>query len=121
MTQLAVEWLLEELRGVVECPVVTLVPRKAVELFVRVDAAAITAKAPTLQSGLVAIQVYGADLEAVIDTIQTIRLHLIDGAFHRSDKLLGWDEEAGPHDFPDPDTPDIFRWQITGELFTTLT
>ncbi len=121
MSTLAAEWLIQELRNVVECPVVTLVPRKTTPLFVRVDAAASTARSPATQSGLVAIQVYAHDLDEAIETILKIRIYLENENFSVDSKILGWDEEAGPHHFPDPDAPDIYRWQITGELFTTLT
>lgn len=121
MATLAVEWLMAELRDIVTCPVVTLVPRKATPLFVRVDSGAFTAQSPATQSGLVAIQVYGHDIDRAIDTLLKVRMHLLGENFAHSSKLMGWDEEAGPHDFPDPDTPDIYRWQFTGELITTLT
>ena len=121
MIQLAAEWLLDELRGVVDCPVVTLVPRKAHPLFVRVDSAAFTAVSPASQVGLAAVQVYGSDLDQVVDTLLTIRMHLFNGVYDNDEKLLGWEEEAGPHLYPDPDIPDKHRWQITGQLITTLT
>lgn len=119
--RLSVEWLLEELRGVAGCPVVTLVPRKDTRIFVRVDAGAFTAASPASQAGLVALQVYGDDLDEVVELILPLREYLLDGVFHNDTKLLGWEEEAGPHIFPDPDIPDKHRWQITGQLTTTLT
>lgn len=119
--QLSVEWLLEELRGVADCPVVTLVPRKATPLFARVDVGAFTATSPASQSGLVALQVYGDDLDETVELTLSLREYLLDGVFHNDAKLLGWEEEAGPHIFPDPDIPDKHRWQITGQLTTTLT
>lgn len=121
MTQLATEWLLGELRHVTDRPVVTLVPRKATPLLVRVDAGAFTATSPASQAGLVALQVYGDDLDETVDLILSLREYLLDGVFHNDAKLLGWEEEAGPHVFPDPDIPDKHRWQITGELTTALT
>ena len=119
--RLSVEWLLEELRGVAGCPVVTLVPRKATPLFIRVDIGAFTATSPASQAGLVALQAYGDDLDEAVDLILSLREYLLDGVFHNDAKLLGWEEEAGPHIFPDPDIPDKHRWQITGQLTTTLT
>lgn len=112
---------MDELRAVVDCPVVTLVPRKATPLFVRVDVGTFTATSPASQAGLVALQVYGDDLDETVDLILLLRGYLLDGVFHNDAKLLGWGEDAGPHIFPDPDIPDKHRWQITGELTTTLT
>lgn len=121
MIHLATEWLLDDLRSRVDCPVVTLVPRKATPLFIRVDSGAFTATSPASQAGLVALQVYGDDLDEVVDLILSLRMYLLDEVFTDDIKLLGWEEEAGPHVFPDPDIPDKHRWQITGQLITTLT
>lgn len=116
-----VERLIAALEPWLSVPVVTKVPREPPELFVRLDAGAPRAVTPATDNTLVAVQVYGADQDEVVDKILVLRLMLLDGVYVSDPNIVWWAEEAGPHEFPDPDDAAIFRWQLTGILTTTLT
>lgn len=117
---LAVEHLLTALRAVAGVPVFTLVPRyEAPAVFVRVDAAAPRMVSPVSEESLVAVQVYG-DEESVIELILKLRKYLNDRVYAGNPRIVWWEEQAGPHPFPDPDTDNYSRWQLTGLLTSTL-
>lgn len=104
-----------------EAPISTKVPRNPPDLFVRLDPSAPRMTGPTSQDSLMAVQVYGRDQEDVINVIGAIRFLLVDEIYALDQKIIWWSEESGPHEFPDPDTAEFFRWQTTGVLTTTLT
>lgn len=65
------------------------------------------------------VQVYSADMGVAIDLFDVLQPQLENMPV--VDPLVsGWVEQTGPYEFPDPDIP-MFRWQLTGELFHTLT
>lgn len=116
-----VERLLHAIEQVTEVPVATLVPTRPPSLFIRLDAGSSRASTVTTDETLIAVQVYGKDQDEVIDTLGFMRFFLLDEVYVRNRKIVWWDEESGPHEFPDPDGTDFFRWQLTGNLTTTLT
>ena len=103
-------------RGVADAPVVSKVPRNRPGLFVRVDQAAPRVLSPVHQRARVIVQVYGHDLDEVMGLAYELRARLVDVSAHHA-LAYGCDEVDGPHDVPDPDVPDCFRWQITGLLY----
>lgn len=117
---LAVEHLLAAIRVVTDVPVFTLVPRyDPPDVFIRVDAGAPHKLSPVHEESLIAVQVYGPE-DTVIHLILMIREHLNQRVYAGNPHILGWEEEAGPHPFPDPDTDNYSRWQLTGLLTSTL-
>lgn len=102
-----------------ECPVVSKVPFDRPDFFIRVDQGTPQAFGPSQDSTLIIVQVYGVDLDLVIDTIGQIRKFLRFEVEHPN--VLGFTEDGGPVEFPDPDLPAVFRWQTSGDLFTDLT
>lgn len=96
------------------------VPMDRPDLFVRVDQGAPFMPNPITETNIVFVQVYGEDLEEVLDLIGAVRelladLDMID------DRVQGWAETEGPHEYPDPDLQQAIRWQLAGELsFTHL-
>ena len=116
-----VERLIAALEPRLSVPVVTKVPRDPPALFVRLDAAAPRSVTPVTDDTLIAVQVYGADQGEVVDTLLALRFVLMDEVYASDPKIVWWAEEAGPHEFPDPDDGATFRWQFTGILTTTLT
>lgn len=117
----SVERLIAALKTRLDVPVATKVPMKPPDLFVRLDPSSPKATSPVAEDTLIAVQVYGQDQEKVINLIGAIRLLLMDEVFTQDPKIVWWQEETGPHDFPDPDNADVYRWQMTGVLTTTLT
>lgn len=107
-------------RSVVECPVYSKVPMTRPELFVRVDQGAPVPYGPSQERTVIIVQVYGLDPEAVIETIGACREYMRFQIQRNIDGVLGYDEMGGPVEFPDPDIPATFRWQITGQLYTDL-
>jgi len=98
----------------------TLVPMEHPSLFVRVDFGSGRADTPITETRLVAIQVYGDNMNNVVDLAYNLRMFLMDRVYATNPKIVWWDEQAGPHEFPDPDLETVFRWQITGNLTLTL-
>lgn len=99
----------------------TLVPMDMPDLFIRVDFGSGRADTPITETRLVAVQVYGTDLDEVVELAYNIRMFLIDRVYATNPKIVWWNEQAGPHEYPDPDLEAVFRWQITGNLTLTLT
>lgn len=103
----------------VPCPVVSKVPASRPDTFVRVDMAAPNRRNLIQYGTLMIVQVYSVDLGTAIDLFDVI----IPQLEHMSavDPLVsGWEELTGPHELPDPDI-DQHRWQLTGQLYHTLT
>lgn len=115
-----IELVQRGVRRVVTAPVVSKVPNPRPLLFVRVDSSTSRALSPVHAQGLVIIQVYGTDLEKVLTTIASCRVYLTDRIYADDPLVLGWEEHNLVH-FPDPDIPDIHRWQLTGQLIYSLT
>ena len=116
-----VEHLLSALRDVLEVPIYTKVPRKPPDLFLRLDVTGNEAQSPVSQDTNIAVQVYGTDQDETINMLGALRFVLMDEIYTRSPKILWWQESSGPVEFPDPDTDNHYRWQLTGTLTTTLT
>lgn len=102
------------LRPQLSCPVVSKVPAKRPDLFVRVDSGAPNQDTLISTQTLMIIQVYGTDLEQVLHTIDQAQeaMALID----LKDAVLGWEPQTREVEFPDPDLVDWHRWQFTGWL-----
>ncbi|MDO5535372.1 MAG: hypothetical protein Q4F65_12065, partial [Propionibacteriaceae bacterium] len=87
------------------------------EKFLRLDQGAATRINLVQDSTLVIIQVYGPDgaFDEVLGVVEKLREWLfdVDGA-HPS--VFGWEETQGPMEFPDPDLPEVIRWQFAGHL-----
>lgn len=115
----AAEILCAALREGLGVPVVTKVPRTRPGLYVRVDVSAPRPLSPVHESAFVIVQVQGHDLEQVLDTLTNARWFLRDDLQHPL--VFGWQEQAGPVDFPDPEVPTEPRWQITGEIYYSTT
>lgn len=107
------------LRDNMTVPVVHKVPRPRPDLFVRVDQAAPRRITPVTDMTTVFIQVYGPTLDDAVDLIDVIRERCFDLDV-LDDRVLGWSEDSGPVDFPDPDIPDVTRWQFIGTLTQAL-
>lgn len=99
----------------------TKVPMKRPDMFIRVDFGAGKTLTPASERRLVAVQIYGKNPTQVTELAYKLRLFLMDSVYTHSDKVLWWDEQAGPHEWPDPDLTTTHRWQITGDLYLTLT
>lgn len=98
----------------VGCPVVSKVPMRRPGVFVRVDMAA-PRRINLIQYRVqIIIQVYGDELEEVLDTMWRVQsqLEVLDVV---DPVVCGWDEITGPVEFADPDIAQ-HRWQMTGEL-----
>lgn len=110
------EHIAPALRVLTGIEVVSKVPMDRPDLFVRIDQGVPVAKSPGTEEATVAIQVYGTDLERVLTVIHQIRFFMLDKVYSDVPQVYDWDEIQGPHDFPDPDLTDVFRWQISGTL-----
>lgn len=103
-------------RLVTDVPVVSKVPMERPPLFVRVDQAAPRVLSPVHQRCRVMVQVYGQDLEEVLELSDQLRRQLEDFDMCH-DRAFGSEEIDGPVDFQDPDSPEIQRWQITALIY----
>lgn len=112
---------LESLHRELGVKVFTKVPMKRPNTFIRVDLGPGKNASPVAEQRLVAVQVYSTDVETVTDLVYKTRFYLMDRVYQDSPKVLWWEEESGPHEWPDPDLTSVFRWQITGNLTLTLT
>ena len=101
-----------------DCPVVSKVPTERPSLFVRIDMGAPDRISLVQYRTQIIVQVYGDDLEQVLQTIFNLQPQL-ETMDMRDPLVSGWDESTGPVDFADPDIPQ-YRWQLTGDLYTTL-
>lgn len=99
-------------------PVVSKVPMERPPLFIRVDMGAPQRTSLIQYRTLIIVQVYGDDLDQVLDLLFALQpaLEYMDVV----DPLVsGWEEDTGPVEFPDPDISQ-FRWQLTGNLYHTI-
>lgn len=101
-------------------PVFSKVPTERPVLFCRVDQGTPRMVNPITEQSIVFIQVYGGELEEVLDHIGAIRNHFRDLDTHDL-RVQGWEEAEGPHEVPDPDLSEVVRWQIAGVLSYTIT
>ena len=115
----AIEVIQRDLRPLVKAPIVSKVPTNRPDLFVRVDQGTPKRINPITDENIVFVQVYGVDLEQVLDLIGALQeyLFLIDV---RDPFVQGWVETEGPHEYPDPDLSGVHRWQMAGTLATTI-
>ena len=102
------------LRPRVSCPVVSKVPAKRPDLFVRVDSGAPNQDTLVSSETLIIVQVYGVDLEQVLATIEEAQNIL--ATIDTQPAVLGWEQETREVEFPDPDLVGCHRWQFTGWL-----
>lgn len=116
----SIEPLIDALSERFDVFVTVKVPEERPSLFVRLDASSPKAVSPVVEETLIAVQVYGQDLEEVLALIQQIRFFLLDEIYSHAPDVIWWQEEAGPHDFPDPDIQPEHRWQLTGIISTPL-
>ncbi len=116
-----VEILQSALRESLNAPIYTKVPMRPPGLFVRLDVTSNEMTTPNSQDTTIAVQVYGANHEEVINLLGALRFVLADEIYARNPKILWWQEVSGPMEFPDPDTDNHHRWQLTGTMTTTLT
>ena len=116
----ALEMAIGHIRSLVNVPVVSRVPTDRPATFVRVDQGTPYMPNPITETNIVFVQVYGTDLETVLGHIGAIRTYLWDLDAIDA-RVQGWEETEGPHDYPDPDLPGVYRWQLSGELSFTHT
>lgn len=114
------ERLLAAIRDEFGVKAATKLPRDYAGLFVRVDPSGPRPLSPVSEESLTAVQVYGDDLEEVLDLIYRLRFFLQDDVYTRDVNILWWGETTGPHEFPDPDTTGLHRWQLIGLLTTAM-
>lgn len=96
------------------------VPAKRPGLFCRVEQGTPRRLNPITEENVIFIQVYGGDLEEVLAHIGAIRGYFTDlDSFDL--RVQGWEETEGPHEWPDPDLTDVYRWQLAGKLSFTYT
>lgn len=121
----ATDFALCALRELADAPSYTKVPRKRPERFIRVDQAPPVRYSPVSDRALVIVQLYAprtADgVDWVVAESHRLRGELVHNMQRFSPLALGWDEVQGPHEFPDPDLPDVVRWQFSGNLYYTPT
>ena len=105
-----------------EVPAFTRVPMDRPGLFIRVDSGAPFALSPVQDRTVIIVQVYGDEdhYEDVIELIGRVREFMRWGITQLDEDIQGWDELSGPVEFPDPDVGSLFRWQLTGQLYTTV-
>lgn len=115
----AIEIVQSYLRPQVSVPVVSKVPERRPEAFIRVDQAAPRRTTLVTDKSLVIIQAYAQDVDQCVKLIQQAREALF--GIEYEDHVIDWDEQVGPVEFPDPDTSCIHRWQFTGFLTQALT
>ena len=116
-----VEHLLTALRKVLDVPIYTKVPMHPEDLFLRLDVTSNEMTSPSSQETTIAVQTYGVDQDDTINLMGALRFILADEIYARNPKILWWEELTGPVEFPDPDTDNHYRWQLTGTMTTTLT
>ena len=111
----AIEVVQQFLRPRVSVLVTSKVPRHRPKVFIRVDQASPVRTNLVTDRTLVIIQVYATKVDECVDLIQQIREEMF--GIDMLDNVFDWDEQAGPVEFPDPDTKNIIRWQFTGFLY----
>lgn len=110
----SIEVVANWLRPRLTCPVVSKVPTERPDLFVRVDSGAPSQDTLISSETLIIVQVYGTDLEMVLDTIFKAQTALT--TIDTQPAVLGWEQETREVEFPDPDLVACHRWQFTGWL-----
>lgn len=100
-------------------PVVTKVPMQRPGVFVVVTNPALHRHNLITDRALVIVQVYAPTRGQAVDLIGRLREALIDIDAH-IDGVFGWQEQAGPVEFADPDCPEIARYQLSGYLLQAL-
>lgn len=111
-----IEIVMHAIAHAVDLPVFSKVPKNRPDRFIRVDQGTPAMLSPTHDEVPVMVQVYSLDLEEAIETAHAVRelLSVIEG-LHPS--AFGATDIRGPYDFPDPDLPSVYRWQVSGSLF----
>lgn len=115
-----IEIMQAALREQTKVPVVSKVPRPRPEVFIRVDQAAPRALSPVQDRVRIIVQVYGSDLEQVLNLCGLVR-HTLSNLEGLAPSCFGTDDIEGPVEFPDPDIPNVYRWQITGVIYIAST
>ena len=112
------QWVLRYLPGVVDpVPVVHKVPEDRPEVFVRVDQAPPHRIDLVVDATLIILQVYAPTTGEAFALAGRLRDAMDEASWH-CDGVLGWDEESGPHIFPDPELRSTARVQLTGRLYS---
>lgn len=114
----AITVLRELLLPHVDVPVVSKVPTKRPDTFIRVDSAAPVVVSPVHERVRGIIQVYSTDRSLGWELARKCR-GILEAAEVFHDDIYGCDDIRGPEDFPDPDLSNVFRWQLHGILFLT--
>jgi len=102
-----------------EFPVGMKVPRDSFDTFIRVDMSAPQRINELQYETLIIVQVYARSQGVAIDSFDGIQADLEDMPA-KDDLVSGWMENTGPYPFPDPDTSEHYRWQMTGTLYHTI-
>lgn len=102
-----------------DLPVVSKVPRDTPPAFIRVDMSAPQRINELQYETLIIVQVYARSQGVAIDSFDGIQADLEDMPA-KDDFVSGWKEQTGPYPFPDPDTSEHYRWQMTGTLHHTI-
>ena len=113
---LALELVAPLVRSQVECPVVTKVPRPRPPVFIRLDQSAPVRVNPVVDRTELIVQVYAPDADTALGIAEHVREWLLDLDAYGA-RVQQWSESAGPYEFPDPDLPEIQRWQISGTIY----
>lgn len=106
------------LRKATALDVVSKVPADRPPRFVRVDQGAPQRINLDQYETTIIVQVYDQSRADGFHLISAL-LEFLEGDLEHDDDVSMW-EADGPVDFPDPDLPDAYRWQFTGQLITTL-
>lgn len=91
------------------------VPTKRPRAFIRLDQAPASRLDIVIDRTLVIIQVYAPNLRDAFEMAEHLRATM-DTIDLERDEVLGWNEQAGPQEYPDPDLRDTARVQMTGYL-----
>lgn len=99
--------------------VVSKVPAKRPDFFLRVDMGA-PARTNLIQyRTLIIIQAYGVDSGEVIDSLFKAS-DVVENLDMLDPLVSGIDELTGPVELADPDLSSVHRWQFTFQLYSTL-
>ena len=118
MTISPLQLVQRHLRKATGFPVVSKVPVDRPDRFVRVDQGAPQRINLDQYQTTIIVQVYDQSRAAGFHLISDL-LRFLEFDMDHDDDVSMW-EADGPVDFPDPDLPQLSRWQFTGQLITTL-
>lgn len=99
--------------------VATKVPEVIHNLMVRVDYSPPDRETPITDRTRVMIQVYGPTDDDCMD-LASACLDGLEMAYRADLEVMSWDTDTDPYEFPDPDRPNVTRWQAAGTLWTAI-